>query len=143
MRIGVLLGNPKIVQLLDKVRDSYNVNVVSQAAGLAALSDPEYYNGLVEKIVTTRDKYLTQWQTAGWKAYASESNFLFVQPANFTGTTGSKVALSLFDFLREHKILVRYFGNDPLTDSYLRISVGSDLEMLTLSETIDQWLKRV
>jgi len=143
MRIGVLLGNPKIVQLLDKVRDSYNVNVVSQAAGLAALSDPEYYNGLVEKIVTTRDKYLTQWQTAGWKAYTSESNFLFVQPANFTGTTGSKVALSLFDFLREHKILVRYFGNDPLTDSYLRISVGSDLEMLTLSETIDQWLKSV
>ena len=43
--------------------------------------------------------------------------------------------------LRGEKILVRYFGNDPLTDSFLRISVGSESDMLTLSEAIDQWLK--
>tara|TARA_B100001123_G_scaffold412178_1_gene509161 strand:- start:11033 stop:12133 length:1101 start_codon:yes stop_codon:yes gene_type:complete len=141
MRIGFLLGNPEMVQLLDKVRDSYNVNVASQAAGLAAISDPEYYNGLVDNIIRTREKFSKQWQFMGWKTYPSESNFLFIRPADSTGTIGPKVALSLFDFLREHKILVRYFGTDPLTDSFLRISVGSDSEMLTLSETIDQWLK--
>ena len=141
MRIGCLLGNPEIVELLDKVRDSYNVNVISQAAGLAAISDPDYYNGLIEKIIRRRNCYIEEWVAKGWFTYPSKANYIFTKPVDSAGNSGPEVALSLFDFLSEHKILVRYFGKDPLTDSFLRISVGSESEMLTLSETIDLWLK--
>lgn len=141
MRIGCLLGNPEMIELLDKVRDSYNVNLVSQVAGLAAISDTGYYKGLIERIKRTRDQYIQEWVTRGWFTYPSQTNYIFTKPVNGAGETGVEVAKSLFDFLLTRKILVRYFGADTVTDSFLRISVGSENEMLTLSEAIDQWLK--
>jgi len=36
---------------------------------------------------------------------------------------------------------VRHFPSHALTASFLRISVGTDDEMLVLSETLDSWLK--
>ena len=77
----------------------------------------------------------------GWFTYPSQANYIFTKPVNTAGETGPEVAKSLFDFLLTQKILVRYFGSDILTDSFLRISVGSESEMLILSEAIDQWLK--
>lgn len=141
MRIGCLLGHPEIVELLDKVRDSYNVNVLSQAAGFAAISDTGYYDALIGKIKHTRDFYVNIWSGKGWFTYPSQANYIFTQPQNAVGDKSPEIAKSLFDFLTSQKILVRYFGKDPLTDSFLRISVGSDSDMLTLSEAIDQWLK--
>ncbi len=139
MRIGFLLGNPQIVELLDKIRDSYNVNVLSQLAGLAALSDPGYYRDLARKIKRTRDRHFEALQDRGWFTYPSQANFLFTEPKDSRGNTGSPVAQSLYDFLSRKKILVRYFGNDPLTHSFLRISIGSEKEMAILSEAFDQW----
>jgi len=43
--------------------------------------------------------------------------------------------------LKERKVLVRYFPGHALTESFLRISVGDEDQMLKLSETIEQWLK--
>jgi len=141
VRIGCLLGNPEIIELLDKVRDSYNMNLLSQAAGIAALSDTDYYEGVIEKIKRTRDSYYNLWKDKGWKTYRSQANYIFTEPINAASESGPEVAKSLFDFLLGRKILVRYFGNDVLTESFLRISVGSESEMLTLSEAIDQWQK--
>lgn len=140
MRIGCLLGNPEIVNLLDKVRDSYNVNLLSQAAGLAALSDSAYYHDLVSRIKHTRQRVLAHLYSKGWFSYPSQSNFIFTRPLNAAGESGPEVAKSLFDFLIGEKILVRYFGNDPRTDSFLRISVGSDTEMDTFNQIIEKWL---
>ncbi len=141
MRIGCLMGNPEMIELLDKVRDSYNVNLVSQVAGLAAISDTSYYEGLIEDIKRTRDQYIRECRARGWFTYPSQANYIFTKPVNGAGEIGVEVAKSLFDFLLTRKILVRYFGSDTLTDSFLRISVGSENEMLILSEAIDQWLK--
>lgn len=141
MRVGYLLGNPELVGLLDKVRDSYNVNRISQVAGLAALSDVEYYDELIKKIKATRDNFANKLDALNWFSYPSQANLIFTQPVNSLGEKGPEVAKSLFDFLFREKILVRYFGNDFRTDSFLRISVGSEAEMESLNEAINQWLK--
>lgn len=139
MRIGFLLGNPEFVELLDKIRDSYNVNALSQLAGLAALSDGGYYRDLAQKIKRTRDRHYNGLQGRGWFTYPSQANYLFTEPKDSRGNTGPPVARSLYDFLYGKKILVRYFGNDPLTHSFLRISIGSENEMQIISEAFDQW----
>jgi len=36
--------------------------------------------------------------------------------------------------------LVRHFPSDALTASFLRISVGTDDDMLVLDDTLDAWL---
>lgn len=141
-RVGYLLGSPELVALVDRVRDSYNVNRLSQAAALAAIGDQDYFQAIVGKIKYTRDFYLRQFrEERGWFTYPSQANFLFTEPKDSRGGTGPEVAGALYEFLSERKILVRYFPSDGLTSSFLRISVGNETEMLALSDTIDLWLK--
>ncbi len=141
LRLGYALADAEVIDILDRVRDSYNVNRLTQAGGLAALKDQSYLKAVAQKICRTRDYYRAEWEKLGWFCYPSQSNFLFVEPRNAAGEVGAAVAQSLFDFLKENKILVRYFPSSPLTDSFLRISVGDENQMLQVSETIQKWLK--
>lgn len=142
IRVGYALAHPEIIGLLDRVRDSYNVNRLSQVAALAALGDTVYYSGVVEKIKATRDRCIRDFSThRGWFTYESQANFIFTEPKNARGESGPAISKSAYDFLFAHKVLVRHFPKHALTAPFLRISVGTDDEMLVLNETLDAWLK--
>ncbi|MET0263867.1 MAG: histidinol-phosphate transaminase [Rariglobus sp.] len=141
IRVGYALASAQIIELLDRVRDSYNVNRLSQAAALAALSDTGYYDAIIGKIIYTRDYWVTDWvDRLGWFIYPTQTNFIFAEPKNSKGETGPAVAKSLYDFLLSRKILVRAFPNHALTAPFLRISVGSDDEMFAVNSAIEAWL---
>ena len=141
LRVGYALASTEIIEALDCVRDSYNVNQLSQAGALAAIQDQSYMKAIVGKVARTRDYYFDELNSLGWFTYESEANMLLTEPVNGDGEKGPSVALNLFEFLKSEKILVRYFPGHALTDSFLRISVGDEGQMLKLSETIEQWLK--
>ncbi len=142
VRVGYALADPEVIDLVDRVRDSYNVSRLSQAAALAALGDPDYYVGVVDKIKATRDFYADSWRARrGWFTFPSQANFIATEPRDGSGRTGPAVAQAAFDFLFSHKVLVRHFPSDALTASFLRISVGTDDDMLVLEDTLDAWLK--
>ena len=143
LRLGYAMADASVVEILDRVRDSYNVNRLTQAGGLAALRDQGYLKAVVNKIKRTRDFYRSDWEGKGWFCYPSQANFIFVEPRNSAGVAGPEVARSLFEYFKSAKILVRYFPSSPLTDSFLRISVGDEDQMLHVSETIQAWLKNV
>lgn len=140
LRVGYLLGHPGLIDVIDRVRDSYNVNRLSQAGALAALNDRSYFDEVVGKIKYTRDFYRADFERRGWFTYPSQANFLFTEPRDREGNCGREVARSLYEFLVTQKVLVRYFPSHDLTCEFLRISVGSEPEMLTLAKTIDRWL---
>ena len=140
MRVGYAMADAETIALLDRVRDSYNVNRLSQVAAMAALDDAPYYDAIIGKIKRTRDHWAGEWAARDWFVYRSSSNFLFVEPKHATGCAGPEVALSLFNFLQTRKILVRAFPSHALTASFLRISVGTDDEMLAVDEAIQAWL---
>lgn len=141
IRVGYALAHPEVIGLLDRVRDSYNVNRLSQAAALAALGDQEYYAGVITRVVSTRDAALAGFVARGWFTYPSQANFIFTEPRNARGEAGSAVAKSAYDFLYARKVLVRYFPSHALTASFLRISVGTDAEMRVLHDTLEAWLQ--
>jgi histidinol-phosphate aminotransferase len=131
-----------LIELLDRVRDSYNVSRLSQIAALAALSDASYYTTVIGRIKATRDASVKIFsETRDWFTYPSQANFIFTEPKNARGETGPAVAKSAYDFLFSRKVLVRYFASHALTASFLRISVGTDDEMSVLHQTLDAWLK--
>jgi len=140
IRVGYALASAETIGLLDRVRDSYNVNRLSQAAALAALGDADYYTGIIGKIKRTRDYWAAEWATRDWFIYPSAANFLFLEPRNSAGEAGAEVAADLFEFLKSRLILVRAFPSHALTASFLRISVGSDDEMLAVEEAFQAWL---
>jgi histidinol-phosphate aminotransferase len=141
IRVGYALAAPEIVDVLDRVRDSYNVNRLSQAAALAALGDQPYYDDVIARVKATRDRCARDLtERRGWFTYPSQSNFVFTEPKNARGEAGPAVAKAAYDFLFAHRVLVRHFPSHALTAPFLRISVGTDCEMHTLSETLEAWL---
>ena len=96
----------------------------------------------MQKTRATRDRVYQQWTTRlGWFTYPSQANFLFTEPRDHAGRTGPEVARNLYDHLYARKILVRYFGSHALTSSFLRISVGTDQQMVVLQENLEAWLR--
>lgn len=143
MRVGYALGDPDVTGLLDRVRDSYNVNRVSQAAALAALVDAEYCRGVIARIRATRDELVRHCaEGRGWFTYPSEANFVFTEPRDARGRTGPGVAGAAASFLEARKVLVRRFPSHALTESFLRITVGTDEEMLVLNQALEAWVHR-
>ena len=140
MRVGYALASAETIGLLDRVRDSYNVNRLSQVAAQAALADSEYYDGVISRIQQTRDQWLETWRKRDWFIYDSAANFLFLEPRNEAGEAGPAVAADLFTFFKSQRILVRAFPSHALTASFLRISVGNDDEMLAVEKAIQAWL---
>ncbi len=143
IRVGYALAHADLIGLLDRVKDSYNVSRLSQVAALAALGDSDYYDGIIGRIKATRDACVREFSTVrGWFTYPSQANFIFTEPCDARGGTGPNVAKTLYDFLFARKILVRHFPSHALTASFLRISVGTDDEMLVLSKALDEWQKQ-
>jgi histidinol-phosphate aminotransferase len=141
MRVGYALAQPPVIELLDRARDSYNLDRLAQAAALAALQDLPYYHRTIARIVKTREAFLKKVRALGWFAHPSQANFVLVEPVDAQGRAGPATARALFNYLKDRKILVRYFGNHPLTRGALRVTIGADPEMVALTAAFDSWLK--
>lgn len=117
MRIGWAYAPPAIIDVLNRVRAPFNVSLASQAAAIAALSEP----GWVEKGRTHNLEYravLTRGlEDAGIKVWPSEGNFVL---ADF-GTKDRADAAD--EALRARGIIVRKVGAYALPHC-LRITVG-------------------
>ncbi len=120
LRVGYAVGAPDLIGALFKIKDSYNLDGLSQALALAALRDIGVMRANVEKICATRARLTEALRAMGHRVYPSEANFLWVEPAGLPAQT-------LFERLREERILIRYFPG-PRTGTCVRITVGTDAE---------------
>ena len=119
-RVGYMVGHPKLIEALHKIKDSYNVNGLGQVAACATLDNMDYYRQQWAKIIATRERLSKALKELGFEVYPSQSNFIFVKPP-------TKTAKDWLDGLRQNKVLVRWFSI-PEVKNYLRISIGSDFE---------------
>jgi len=125
MRIGLGFAHPGIIEGLDKVRDSYNLNRLSLAAGTAALSDIAWMERNAAKIRKTREALAAALPAVGFTPFPSRSNFLLAR------RTRGGSARPVYEALKRRNILVRYFDTPRLADC-LRITVGTDAEIEAL-----------
>jgi len=121
LRLGYAIGAPELIAALFKIKDSYNVDALAQRIGLAALRDQDYFRNVVEWTCATRERISTALKERNYEVAPSEANFLWIRPTHLK-------AEELFRYLRELKVLVRYFPGD-VTGDYLRVSIGTDEEM--------------
>jgi histidinol-phosphate aminotransferase len=133
LRLGWVTGNHALIAALDKVKDSYNVNRLSQLAGEAAIEDVAYFDETVRKVKATRNRVLVQLLRWGFEVPPSQTNFLFAKPPL------PATAKQWFDGLRERKVLVRWWDADRIRD-YVRVTIGTDEEMdKFLAATKEVW----
>jgi len=140
MRVGFGLASAGLISMLDRVRDAYNVDRIAQVAAQAAFEDVEYFDVQRAKVIATREATLKQLDALGWFTYPSAANLLFTEPKNAAGASGAAVAADLFDYLKQSRVLVRYFAAHPLTCSFIRVSIGTDEEMEAFLTAVTSWL---
>lgn len=134
-RLGYAIGHEKLIEDLNRVRFSfhpYNVNALTQAAGAAALEDPEYFEKCRKAIMENREWTRAQLLSLGFRVMDSEANFLF---ASAPGLGGAEYQRRL----RERNILIRYFDQPRIRD-YVRITIGSREQMEKLIEATKEIL---
>lgn len=118
IRFGYAIGPQDLIAALYKIKDSYNMDMLTLKIGLAALNDLEYMQYNVSRIKASRREMTTALRGRGWQVCDSQTNFLFARPPEGN-------AQDIFNELKQKKIYVRYFPG-PVTGEYLRITIGSE-----------------
>lgn len=135
LRIGTAVARPELIREFVKIKDSYNLNTFSQAAGLAAIEDQDYMKMRTAQIRASRARLRDALLDMGFTVPESSSNFVL---ARWNGTPN---AAALFEALREHHVLVRYFPQ-PRLENALRISIGTDEECDRLIDALRDIITR-
>jgi histidinol-phosphate aminotransferase len=115
-RLGLLFAAAPLVAHLTKVKDSYNVNAVTQALGVAALEDRNYHDDCVRRTLDQRARLERELESLGWSWPESAANFLLCE-------IGER-AEPIYTALKEEGLLVRWWSAPELR-SKIRISVGN------------------
>ncbi len=130
LRLGYALAAPEIISGMMKVKDSYNVGMLSQVLAIEALSDRSHFEANLSKILKTRAFLSDSLSARGFRVFPSQSNFVLVEPPS------PWKAEKLYQDLKRNGVLVRHFSVQNV-DKFLRITVGTDNEIKFLLEQID------
>jgi histidinol-phosphate aminotransferase len=112
-----------------KLKDSYNVDMISQVIAEAAFTDREYFNARCAEIKAQRAKLAGELKELDFRIIPSEANFLFVSPPDGDGER-------CFKLLRESAVVARYFPK-AAGGKYVRITIGTPEECARLMEILN------
>ncbi len=132
LRLGYAVAHPQVIAGLMKLKDSYNLDALTQAVGLAAYEDTDYHEDCVGRVKATRAELLEELRALAFEVVPSETNFLFAAPPGGDGE-------GYFRYLREQAVIVRYFPG-PVTGRYVRITIGTPEQMAELLAVTRRWL---
>ncbi len=102
MRVGLAFADPAVIGALNKVKDSYNLNRLSQVAAVAALDDYAHMQRNADRIKATRASLTTELRERGFEVPDSHTNFVL---ARLSG----KDLGPLQQELKSSGVLVRHF----------------------------------
>lgn len=131
IRLGYVFAREKLIDALFTVKDSFNsypADILTQSIGEIALADTEYYDSIIKKVISTRERFSSSLKNLGWNVLSSKANFIFTGKK---GLTGKEIYLTL----KEKGILVRYFDIEGIKD-FVRITIGTDDDMDRVLEEI-------
>ena len=128
LRLGIAAAQEPLIFEMFKVKDSYNVDMITQYLATAALRDVEYMKTNAKRIIVTREKTAAALKKLGCVVEPSSTNFLFVKPPMDAET--------VFKLLKERGFLVRYFKLPRVSD-YIRITMGTEEDMVAFVQTFE------
>ena len=132
LRVGYAIGNRALIDVLHRMKDSFNsypLDTLAQIGAAAAIADRNYWEETRKRIIATRRETTKRLRELGYRTLDSQANFLFME---------AKEAKKLYEHLFNNKILVRYWDK-PRISCYLRVTVGTDSEMEAFIECVKRF----
>ena len=127
LRIGYGLMPSYLAELLNRVRQPFNVNSLAQAAAVAALEDEGFLKDTVNLVSAELDFIYDALDNVGIEYWKSQANFLMIKVG--------KNANEVFEDLLKQGIIVRSMTSYGYPDC-IRVTVGLHDENVRLLEVL-------
>jgi histidinol-phosphate aminotransferase len=136
LRIGYGIAQNNITDLLNRIRQPFNVNSLAQAAAIAALADSAFLKKCYDLNCAGYAQLTKAFNSMGLSYIPSSGNFVLVKVGD-EPNAGAKVNLELL----KAGVIVRPVGNYGLPQ-WLRISIGLPEENQVFIEALKKILGR-
>ncbi|MBF7097817.1 histidinol-phosphate transaminase [Alkalibacter mobilis] len=128
LRVGYALGQQKMIDILNKVKQPYNLNSLSQLIASTALDNFDLLKDNISLIASERDYMMSELKKIpNIQVFDSQANFILIRVPD-----GEKTNKALL----EESIFLKYYGQKPSLENCFRITVSTrkinDLVLSTL-----------
>lgn len=132
IRLGMAYASAEIIQLFNKVKYPYNVNLLTQEKALEVLSDITKIHQRINAIVESRNNLIDAFSQLPIcsRVYPTDANFFLAKVCD---------ANQIYNYLIEKGIVVRNRHNITLCNDCLRITIGSNEENRLLLSALRQY----
>ncbi|MHB1393600.1 MAG: histidinol-phosphate transaminase [Clostridia bacterium] len=132
LRLGYTIGDPELISIINKIRNPFNVTLLTQAAAVAAISDNEF----LAKVVANNDegkKYIyEEFDKMGLEYARTEANHIIFNVNQNSNT--------VFNELLKKGVIIRPVGGFA-QDTWLRVSLGTRSENREFIKVLKEVLK--
>ncbi|MBX6334304.1 histidinol-phosphate transaminase [Candidatus Saccharibacteria bacterium] len=118
LRVGYAVAAPEVAELLNRVRQPFNVNLLALSAAEAALDDEEFLARTVQANRAGRKQLLDSLAELGLQTMPAHGNFVTVRVPN-----AAETSLQLL----KAGVIIRPLASYGLAD-WLRVSIGTEVE---------------
>ena len=132
IRLGMAFASREIIDLYNKVKYPYNVNLLTQQQALEALRDPFEVDKWVKMLLTERTRLMQAFQELPTceQVYRTDANFFLARMTD---------AQAIYDYLVDRGIIVRNRTRVQLCHNCLRITIGMKGENNELLAALRQY----
>ena len=128
LRAGYGITTPEIADLLNKARTPFNMNLMAQAATVAALEDKEHIAASVKMVNEGKKQFFAAFDSWGIPYIPSHGNFILVK-------TGK--GREVFNACLSKGVILRHMDGYGLPE-YIRITVGNQTENARCLEVLKE-----
>lgn len=133
LRVGYALSSPVVADVLNRVRQPFNVNSLALAAACAALDDVDY---------VAQSRQLNEAGMQQLEAGLGQMGLSWIpSKANFIAVDLGREAASVYQGLLREGVIVRPIGGYGMPD-HLRVSIGLPAENSRFLEALSKVLAR-
>jgi len=132
-RVGYGIMDSETAQILNKIRQPFNVNTLAQAAAVAAIDDEQFLKKSIQTIHEGLDFLIEEVGRLGIRCLPTQSNFFMLD----LQTDATKV----FEQMLKLGVIVRSMKSYGF-DTFLRVNTGTKEENIVFIDVLKKVLKK-
>ena len=131
IRVGYGIANPSLIEVLNRIRQPFNVNSVAQAMACIAINDHDHIHQSIELNSQQYEFLYNKLLALGLDCIPSVGNFITFK-GNFVGK-------EMFNHLMKKGVIVRSVDLYDMKD-FIRVTIGTEAENLKFLSALEELL---
>ncbi|MEB3246116.1 MAG: aminotransferase class I/II-fold pyridoxal phosphate-dependent enzyme [Vampirovibrionales bacterium] len=129
LRLGILMGQPYLMNYLSRVRSPYSVNVAAVAVAQTMLTHTNAVSQSARGIMARKPAFIQAIQARGWRTSSGGGNFFLL--------AAGRQLPQLLAACKQAGVLIRSQDEKPMLKGWARVTVGTDAENQAFLAVLD------